>query len=126
MLGEADVMAMVAVSDLKAAKEFYGQTLGLTKSDENAGGVAYRCGHGRLFVYQAPTAGTNQGTSATWEVKDIATVVDGLKAKGITFERYEFPGVTYEGDVHIMSGMMGAWFKDPDGNTLGLGEATLS
>jgi hypothetical protein len=34
------------------------------------------------------------------------------------------PGTTLEGDVHVMDdgGMTAAWFKDPDGNILGLGD----
>lgn len=123
MLKDAAVLAMVAVSDQAAGKQFYGETLGLAQTDENMGGVTYTCGNNsHLFVYQAPTAGKNQATSATWEVDDIAGVVNDLKAKGVAFEHFEFPGVTYEGDVHIMGGMKAAWFKDPDGNILGLGE----
>ncbi len=123
MLNDATVMAMIAVSDLAAAKVFYGETLGLTPNDENEGGVLYVCGEGRVFVYQSPTAGKNEATSATWDVNDISAVAKVLKEKGVPFEHYEFPGVEYEGDVHIMGGMKGAWFKDPDGNILGLGEA---
>jgi extradiol dioxygenase family protein len=123
MLKDASVLAMVAVSDLAAGKAFYGETLGLTQTDENMGGVTYTCGSGHLFMYQAPTAGKNQATSATWEVDDVSAVASDLKAKGISFEHYEFPGVEYEGDVHIMGGMKAAWFKDPDGNILGLGQA---
>lgn len=122
MLSDAAVMAMVAVSDLDVGKTFYGETLGLTQTDENMGGVTYTCGSGRLFVYQAPTAGKNQATSATWEVGNVTAIANVLKAKGVPFEHYEFPGVEYEGDVHIMGGMKAAWFKDPDGNILGLSE----
>lgn len=120
MLKDSTVMAMVAVSDHDAAAKFYGDVLGLGQGEENPAGTLYKCGHGRVFVYQAPTAGTNQGTSATWEVSDVHEVVDALKAKGITFEHYDFPGAEHEGDVHVMYGTKAAWFKDPDGNTLGL------
>lgn len=118
MLGQGTVFATIAVKDINSAKEFYGKTLGLTQSDENPGGVTYQSGAGRLFVYQAPTAGTNQATCASWEVDDIEGAVTGLKSKGITFEHYDFPGGTLEGDIHIMGGMKAAWFKDPDGNIL--------
>jgi catechol 2,3-dioxygenase-like lactoylglutathione lyase family enzyme len=118
MLGQGTVFATIAVKDINSAKEFYGKTLGLTQSDENPGGVTYQSGAGRLFVYQAPTAGTNQATCASWEVDDIEGAVTGLKSKGITFEHYDFPGGTLEGDIHVMGGMKAAWFKDPDGNIL--------
>lgn len=122
MLNDSDVVAMAAVTDLEEAKKFYGGTLGLNQTDENPGGVTYTCGHGRLFIYQAPTAGTNQGTSATWEVSDIKAVVDDLDSKGIGFEHYEMPGATLDGHIHDWGGMKAAWFKDPSGNTLGLSQ----
>lgn len=122
MLENFEVIAMVAVSDIEKAKEFYGEKLGLSQTDQNPGGVTYTCGKGRLFVYQAPTAGTNQGTSATWEVSGIEQVAEELVEKGIRFEHFEMPGAKIEGDIHIWGEMKAAWFKDPDGNTLGLSE----
>ncbi|TIN51029.1 MAG: VOC family protein, partial [Mesorhizobium sp.] len=63
--------------------------------------------------------GTNKATALTWTVGDqIGAIVQALKSKGVTFERYEMPGLTLEGDVHVGYGMKVAWFKDPDGNIL--------
>jgi hypothetical protein len=57
----------------------------------------------------------------TWVVgEDIEEVVQQLKAKGITFEHYDMPGVTREGDFHVAGDMKVAWFKDPDGNILNI------
>lgn len=123
MLGDKDVYASVAVKDLAKAKEFYGETLGLKQIDENPGGVTYQSGTGKMFVYEAPTAGTNQATSASWLVEDVPSVVSELKAKGIKFEHYDLPGTTAEGDVLVMGDMKAAWFKDPSGNILGLASA---
>lgn len=120
MLNQATVFATIAVHDIEKAKEFYGGTLGLNQVEENPGGVTYKSGEGKLFVYAAPTAGTNQATSASWNVDDIATAVSELKGKGITFEHYDMPGGTLEGDVHTMGSMRAAWFKDPDGNILNI------
>jgi len=114
------VSATVAVSDLDRAKTFYGTTLGLEQTDENPGGVEYTTGGGRLFVYPAPTAGTGESTSAFFAVEDVSATVAELKGKGVTFEHYDLPGSTLEGDVHKMGPMQAAWFKDPDGNILGL------
>jgi hypothetical protein len=41
-----------------------------------------------------------------------------LKSKGVTFEHYDMPGLSLEGDIHVGQGMKVAWFKDPDGNIL--------
>lgn len=121
MLSDSMVFATVAVSDLAASKQFYGETLGLKQTDENPGGVTYESGGGKLFIYQAPSAGTNQATSASWQVDDIEAVVAGLKQKGVQFEQYDMPGGTREGDIHMMGPMKAAWFKDPDGNILNVG-----
>ncbi len=125
MLADSNVMAMVAVSDLAKGKEFYGGTLGLKQAGEMPGaGVAYQCGTGTLFMYPAPTAGKNQSTSASWDVHNIEEIVSDLQGKGISFEHYDIPDAKLEGDVHVMmdGAAKAAWFKDPDGNILGLTE----
>lgn len=123
MLNQGKVFATLAVSDISKAKEFYGTILGLSQVDENPGGVTYESGGGRLFVYQSPTAGTNQATCASWQVNDIRSAVDDLKGKGISFEHYEVPGATMDGDIHVMGDMKASWFKDPDGNILNVAQA---
>ena len=122
MLKDSNVIAMVAVKDLDKAKQFYGEKLELDQTHENPGGVTYTCGNGRLFVYQAPSAGSGQATCATREVVGIESIVTDLKAKGIVFEHYDMPGAERDGDVLIMGDMKAAWFKDPDGNILGLSQ----
>jgi catechol-2,3-dioxygenase len=120
MLGDSDVVATIAVKDITSGKKFYGETLGLKQIDENPGGVTYKSGNSKLFVYAAPTGGTNQASSATWNVADLADVVKDLSAKGVKFEHYDMPGMTLEGDIHVMGPMKAAWFKDTAGNTLAL------
>src|SRR4051794_27483925 len=103
MLGDANVMVTIAVKDLAEGKRFYGEVLGLEKLDENPGGVTYKSGDCKLFVYPSEYAGTNKATYAGWSVKDIEAVVEDLKAKGVSFEQYDdMPGVTREGDIHTM------------------------
>jgi catechol 2,3-dioxygenase-like lactoylglutathione lyase family enzyme len=121
MLKNKAVAATLAVSDLAAARAFYEQSLGLEPVDENPGAVVYRAGTSFLIVYPSDFARTNRATAATWGVgEDFAAVVDDLAAKGISFERYDLPDTTREGDVHVMGDMRAVWFKDPDGNILSL------
>jgi catechol 2,3-dioxygenase-like lactoylglutathione lyase family enzyme len=122
MLRDNEVMAMVPVKDIKEAEKFYSETLGLNKIDENPAGISYQCGATKLFVYPTPTAGTAKSTVATWEVKNIGQIVEDLKAKGLEFEHYDYPGTSYEGDVHVWENAKAAWFRDPTGNILGLSE----
>lgn len=125
MFNQGTVVATIAVSDIAAAKEFYGETLGLAMVDENPGGVTYASGEGKLFVYQSEYAGTNEATCASWEVNDVEAVVVDLKARGVDFEHYELPGMTREGDIHLMGPYKSAWFKDPDGNILNISGGTF-
>ncbi|HEV2721944.1 MAG TPA: VOC family protein [Thermoanaerobaculia bacterium] len=118
MLADNDAMATIAVRDLKRARQFYEEILGLKPDGQNEGGARYRSGNSRVFVYESQFAGTNQATSATWVVPDAEEVVRALKAKGVTFEHYDLPGLTRQGDLHVAGSFKGAWLKDPDGNIL--------
>ena len=121
MLGAKNAAATLAVSDLDRARDFYENTLGLTSPTEMAGAVLYQSGDSRILVYPSEFAGTNQATAATWAVgDDFDAIVDDLRSKGVTFEHYDLPDTTLEGDVHVMGGFKAVWFKDPDGNILNL------
>ena len=44
-----------------------------------------------------------------------------LEARGVVFEEYALPGlVTTDGVLTLPSGAQAAWFKDTEGNILGL------
>ena len=124
MLGDHDVGATLAVSDFEAAKKFYEDTLGLATAMAMDGAAIYSSGNARVLIYQSEHAGTNQATAATWAVGDqFDSVIDDLRGKGVTFERYDdLPETTREGDIHTIGGMRGVWFKDPDGNILSVVE----
>ena len=122
MLSSSNVVAVAAVGEIARAKEFYEGTLGLKPLEiEEPGGVLYACGGGsQLLVYESQFAGTNQATAASWQVDDIDAEVSDLAGRGVSFEHYELPGTTREGDVHVMGDLKAAWFKDPDGNILNI------
>jgi hypothetical protein len=74
-----------------------------------------------LFVYPSEFAGTNKATAAAWNTDNIEAVVDELKSKGVEFEHYpNMPGVSLQGDVHVMGELKAVWFKDPDGSILNI------
>ncbi|MDX8458786.1 VOC family protein [Mesorhizobium humile] len=122
MLENSNVTANLAVKDIAKAKAFYEGTLGLSQVDDMEGElIVYKSGDTLINVYHSQFAGTNKATAATWAVGDrIEPIVKSLKSKGITFEHYDMPGLSLEGDIHVGSGMKVAWFKDPDGNILNL------
>jgi catechol 2,3-dioxygenase-like lactoylglutathione lyase family enzyme len=123
MLGDKDVMATVAVKSLEAARPFYEGVLGLRPVGAAEMGVqAYRAGKAVVMVYESEFAGTNKATGLTWALgEDFDAVMGALKDEGVAFERYDMPGAAYDGDVHVFGGMRVAWFKDPDGNIINIG-----
>ena len=122
MLGSSNAAATLAVRDIAIARRFYEDTLGLQQVDTQGDDfIAYRSGDSVLNVYRSQYAGTNQATAATWIVGDrLDDEVRALKDKGVSFEHYDMPGMTQEGDVYRCGDMRVAWFKDPDGNILNL------
>ena len=120
-MGDRDAVANIAVKDLEVAGKFYKDTLGLRQvGAEGQEAIIFKSGKSRINVYRSQYAGTNQATAVTWVVEDVDNVVRALKAKGVTFEHYDMPGLTREGDVHVAGDLRTAWFKDPDGNILNL------
>ena len=122
MLRDTDAIANLAVKDLTRAKEFYEGVLGFEPVGREGDELTvYRSGKTTFNVYRSKEAGTNKATAVTWVVGDkVQDVVQALKAKGVTFEHYDMPGLTLERDVHVGYGMQVAWFKDPDGNILNI------
>jgi catechol 2,3-dioxygenase-like lactoylglutathione lyase family enzyme len=120
MLGNKDAAANIAVRNLETARKFYEGTLGLKQvGAEGDELIAYRSGNSTLLVYRSDYAGTNKATAATWTVGgEVESIAGALKAKGVTFEHYDMPGMARKGDVHVAGDMKVAWFKDPDGNIL--------
>jgi len=108
------------VKDLDRAKAFYSDVLELNLADtSNEGMLGYRTGSTWLTVYKSDFAGTNQANAVSWDVGvELDDIVEGLKARGVTFEHYDDMG--RQGDIHVCGSLRLAWFKDPDGNILHL------
>jgi catechol 2,3-dioxygenase-like lactoylglutathione lyase family enzyme len=125
MFESATAHGTIAVSDIERAKEFYGGTLGLKVLDDRSDGVRYLDGGGNWFlVYPSQFAGTAQSTYMSFQVDDVETAVKELREKGIVFEEYDFPGLKTVDGIAEIQGVKGAWFKDPDGNILAVGQET--
>lgn len=118
MLSDKSTYTTIPVSDLERARRFYEGTLGFKAGMVTDGGVMYRSGGSRFFVY--PSAFKASGhTQMSWVVDDIKAEVAALKAKGIEFENLEVPGVeTVDGVAQVGQNVWTAYFRDPDGNLL--------
>ena len=125
MLNDSRVEANIPAADLTRARDFYADKLGLTPAEEfGEEALAYRTAGGTAFnIYRTAYAGQAGHTIAQWHVDDIESEVHDLQAKGVTFEVYDLPGVTWDGEIASIEGMgRAAWFKDSEGNTMCIDE----
>ena len=124
MLGNASVAAILPAADMARAKTFYTDTLGLTLVNESPGGVVMSAGNGtQLFIY--PYGDTKaEHTVAGFQVTDVDAEVRDLRAKGVAFENYDMPGLKTVDGIADVGGMKGAWFKDSEGNIIGVAQMT--
>jgi catechol 2,3-dioxygenase-like lactoylglutathione lyase family enzyme len=117
--------ATIPAKDLEGTRKFYEDVLGCEVVREAPSGITYRSGDSFFDLYPTQFAGTAQHTLGGFYVEDIDTAVDDLAAKGVTFEQYDFPGLkTNDKGIADLGGELGAWFKDPEGNILVLGQRT--
>lgn len=123
MLKDRSSSAIVTVSDIDRACDFYARVLGLELADEEMEGVlGFRTGETWLVVYRSAEAGSNCANAVVWSCGDeIDAIVADLAAKGVAFEHYaDLGGARIEGNLHVSGDMKLAWLKDPDGNILHL------
>ena len=120
MLTESKAYSGFAVDDIGKARDFYGETLGLQTEmlDEQNGLLSLHLAGGRdTLVYQKPDFQPATYTILNFQVDDIDEAVEGLAARGVTFERYEGFDQDDKG-IARGNGPDIAWFKDPAGNIL--------
>ena len=123
MITATMVVATIPVTDLERSKQFYGETVGLTFLWENPFSARYRCGTGsEISIFKRPPV-TTEHTLAHFEVDDIEADVKTLEAAGVEFLDYTEGPLTTTGHIAQLGPARGAWFHDPDGNTLGIRQA---
>ena len=120
------IATTLPAADLDRAKALYSQVLGLEPVEiEPMGEVWYELAGSRFMVYASQFAGTNEATAAGLMVDDVEATVAELRARGATFEDYDFGDDfrTVDGIMTLPNGRKSAWFKDSEGNILGISEA---
>jgi catechol 2,3-dioxygenase-like lactoylglutathione lyase family enzyme len=131
VLENGKVATRIPVRDLQRSRKFYAEKLGLEPSEERPGGLLYRCSEGEFALFESAGAASGNHTQMGWEVEDIEATVEQLRARGVVFEEYDFPGLkTVNGIAEIEGnypskggvGERAAWFRDVDGNLFGIGQ----
>ena len=123
MLNDSPVMPTIPVTDIQRSIDFYSNKLGLKRSamETEKDGALFEAGGGTmLYLYKRPPSHAEH-TLASFKAEDLQKTMDELSKKGVTFEHYDMPGLkTDEKGVVVNGGMKACWFKDPDGNILGI------
>ena len=121
MLKNAPVVPYIPASNIARARTFYEEKVGLVPREEVAGGVVYECGdRSWIFLYHSGGAGTSKASQAFWQVKDVEAEVAELKARGVTFEEYNLPGLKTVNGIATAGNSKAAWFKDTEGNIMAI------
>jgi catechol 2,3-dioxygenase-like lactoylglutathione lyase family enzyme len=132
MLRNSRVATRIPAEDLERARRFYAEKLGLEPLEERPGGLRYECGGGLFSLFESTGKPSGTHTQMAWEVDDIEETVRVLRSRGVVFEEYEFDGLrTVKGIAEVdgnypSTGAVaerGAWFRDSEGNLLGIGQA---
>jgi catechol 2,3-dioxygenase-like lactoylglutathione lyase family enzyme len=130
MLQDGRLAGRLPAQDLERARAFYAEKLGLEPVEERPGGLRYVCAAGEFALFASAGKPSGDHTQMGWEVDDIEATVSELRARGVVFEEYDLHGLrTVDGIADIEgnypskgSGERGAWFRDSEGNMLGLGQ----
>ena len=120
----APLFASLPASDLARARAWYRDHLDLKPVREMEDGqtLLYESGGVKFIVYLSSFAGTNQATAAGFDVEDFDAAIAELRSRGVVFEEYDLGEdfTTVDGVLTTPDGGRGAWFKDSEGNIIGI------
>ena len=123
MLGNQEIMAFIPTLDFEKSRAFYEGVLGLRFVNNDGFAMVLEANGTTIRVAKVQKDWTpEQFTILGWKVREIETMVAGLTARGVVFERFGFFEQDPLGIWTAPSGDKVAWFKDPDGNTLSVSQ----
>ena len=122
MLSGSLAVTTIAVTDLDQAKRFYQEQVGLTLLDETPFACRFGAGRGSQLSVRRGQPNVGQ-TVAHFEVDDVEAAVRELASRGVAFDEYETPKTV--NFIAQIGPARAAWFKDPDGNVLGVREGPV-
>ena len=123
-LTDAHVATRLPAADLDRARRFYADKLGLEPVEERPGGLLYRCGGTDFALFQSTGASPGTFTQMGFSVDDLDATMADLEARGLQFVE-EYGTVVVEGNYPSKGGRgeRAVWFRDSEGNLLGIGQA---
>lgn len=122
------ITATLPAQDLSRAKAFYVEKVGLhaveshfLEASDGRVGLTIGDGVNQLAVYPATARSSGEFTQAVLRVTDVGAVVEEMRARGVTFEEYDTAETrTENGIARTPDGREGTWFKDSEGNLIGV------
>jgi catechol 2,3-dioxygenase-like lactoylglutathione lyase family enzyme len=129
-LSDAHTITKLPAQDLERARAFYRDKLGLEPVEEREGGLRYVCGASEFHLFSSGGAPSGASTQMAFEVEDLEPTLADLRARGVTFERFEMPGFEGGGDTISApdnypskgTGELGTFFYDSEGNLIGIAQ----
>ena len=130
-LAHSRVETRIPTKDLARAKRWYAEKLGLMPSEERDGGLRYECDAGVFCLFESSGFSDGTFTQMAFNVDDIDAEVTELRRRGVVFEDYGIPGLAMSNHIVAIPdnypskgrAERGAWFRDSEGNLLGIGQA---
>jgi catechol 2,3-dioxygenase-like lactoylglutathione lyase family enzyme len=118
MFANRAAFGMIPAHDVERATAWYRDKLGIEPAEVSEEGTMYQLNGVKMFLYGSGYAGTNQATLLTFETRNLDADMAALRAKGVTFIDYDFPGFKTQSGVASMGGMKTAWCNDSEGNII--------
>ncbi len=130
MLDVRRVATRLPAKDLKRARAWYAEKLGLEPAEERPGGLRYVVGGCEFALFASTGASDGTFTQMAFEVADIRAAVDEMRGRGVVFEDYDQGPLRTEDGIATVdgnypskgTGEIGGWFRDSEGNLLGIGQ----
>jgi catechol-2,3-dioxygenase len=120
----ANAEATLPAQDVERAKAFYAERLGLSPTSEDKVGVHFVVGGTRFRLFKSGGSASGTHTQLALMVGDVAAQVGALRSRGLRFEEYDYPNLKTVDGVADLGYAKAAWFKDSEGNLLGIAELT--
>ena len=123
LLSNALAETTIPTQDLDRARRFYTEKLGLAPTSEGPIGIRFELANGTRFrLFRSGGTASGAHTQLAFMVDDIDAAVEQLKSRGVRFEEYDSPSLRTVDSVGDLGYARAAWFKDSEGNLLGIGQ----
>jgi len=124
MLADGKMTGFIFTKDYEKARAFYEEKAGFAFVSLDQFALVMKAGPSTIRIVKLADFVPQRATVLGWEVADIEKVAAWLQGRGVVMENYPFVQDHALGIWTAPSGDRVAWFKDADGNVLGISQHT--